>query len=324
MWDTTLPVPVVIRQPIEERLRVAPSHKSASFASRKRASFWFQQWLALSQFLDPLRIPNSHVNYQCVWWKAMAANDRRSPVFDEGLAYDLLPSATRWAVASPFVSWYPRFHHANVELRTAYLDQAMEQVLSSLQPQKKVRLVLLGGGYDLRSIRMAQKYNATPTTSTTTSIIAETIEVDLPPVVAAKQKLLQKRFLKRRPDLKRIIDNVRTFPVDLNDLESVRQLLNECIVTSSNEDCLTVFVFEAVLIYLDKGIPSKLLALLSQAVQTANGKGALLFADTLPLSDVEGSEDLARRELKGLGWTLKDWCPKPGRTRHLGWATTCS
>eukprot|EP00977_Amphora_coffeiformis_P009632 scaffold2219_cov177-Amphora_coffeaeformis.AAC.8 len=327
--------PVVVQQPLEERLRVAPSHKSASFASRKRASFWFQNWLAISQFLDPLRIPNSYVNYQCVWWKAMAANDRNSPVFDGGLAYDLLPSVTRWAAASPVVSWYPRFHHANVELRTAYLDQAMEQVLLSLpqSPQQaKVRLVLLGGGYDLRLIRMALKYNATAientaaatTTSSSSSVIAETIEVDLPQVIAAKQRILKERFLRRRPELKNIIDSVQTFPIDLNDLEGVRKLLHEFILvpSSNGDDLITVFVFEAVLIYLDEGIPSQLLALLSQAVRSAKGKGAILVADTLPLSDVDASEDLARKELETLGWVLKDWNLKPGRTRHLGWAAT--
>ena len=269
----------------------------------------------------------------------MAAKDRNSPVFDEGLAYDLLPPVTRWVVASPVVARYPRCHHANVELRTAYLDQAMDQVMLSLSttqssPHMKIRLVLLGGGYDLRLIRTALKYNATTagaenntnTTATITrsNVIAETIEVDLPQVIEAKRRLLVERFLKRRPELKHIIDNVQTFPADLNDLDGVHRLLQESIlVPSSNDDNLmTVFVLEAVLIYLDEGIPSQLLELLSQAVRTAKGMGALLIADTLPLSDVDASEELARTELKKLGWTLKDWNIKPGRTRHLGWATT--
>lgn len=242
----------------------------------------------------------------------MAGNDRTSPVFDEGLAYDLLPSLTRWAISSPIVSLYPRFLHANVELRTAYLDQAMEQVMSEQPP--KVRLVLLGGGYDLRLIRMAHKYGP--------DVVTELIHVDLPQVIAAQQKNLRERLLKRRPALKHIIENVKMIPVDLNELEQVRQLLTEAISTSStSSDCLTVFVLEAVLIYLDEGVPRQLLALLSQTVHaTPSGKGALLFADTLPLSDVSGDHNVAHSELESLGWTLNDWSLKPGRTRHLGWA----
>ena len=100
----------------------------------------------------------------------------------------------------------------------------------------------------------------------------------------------------------------------------MRRLLQESIL-SQKDDCLTIYVLEAVLIYLDEGIPRQLLALLSQSDRN-EGDSVLLFADTLPLSDVEGSEALARRELEAVGWRLHEWCRKVGRTRHLGWASS--
>ena len=53
----------------------------------------------------------------CLWWKAIAGNDKSSPVHDYSLSYDLLPPVTRWIVSSRLCRLYPRLHHANVEIR---------------------------------------------------------------------------------------------------------------------------------------------------------------------------------------------------------------
>jgi len=53
----------------------------------------------------------------CLWWKAIAGNDKSSPVYDYSLSYDLLPPVTRWLVSKRLCRFYPRLHHANVEIR---------------------------------------------------------------------------------------------------------------------------------------------------------------------------------------------------------------
>ena len=298
---------------------------------RQRASFWFHRFLALSQWLDPLRLPNSFVNYQCVWWKALSGNDKASPLFDRGWAYDMLPPVTRWAVASTFVPLYPRYHHANVELRTAYLDQAMKTIVQrQIAPHpeiRKIRLVLLGCGYDLRSLKMAHNYGTQQC-----HYEMELIELDLPDVISAKRTLLQKRFCKRRPELKKWVDSIQTFGVDLNHVDQVRDILNKILETSSggsgdNNNCFTVFVFEAVLVYLNDGVASQLLRILSDLLKkhaTASREsnlGCVCFADVLSNVDEDQNEESARKELAQNGWELQDWLPKPGKTRHMGWAT---
>ncbi|CAB9529116.1 expressed unknown protein [Seminavis robusta] len=303
---------------VAARLGVKPTNSSASPRQRQRAYYWFRRLLTVAQLFDPIPIPNSFVNYQCVWWKAISGNDKTSVLQDHGLAYDLLPPVTRWAVASPLAPLYPRFHHGNVELRTKYLDTAVDQIIQTAQQQqtkKQIRLVLMGGGYDLRSLRMAQLYP---------DLILDLVEMDLPHVVDAKKKLFHHRLLRRRPELSTLVKSLRLLAVDLNDLQQVQAALLETVLVDDGGDWFTVFVFEAVLIYLDKGIPSQLFATISSALRNNNQLGgALCFADTL--SNVEdGNEAQAKEELKQNGWDLQDWITKPGRTKHLGWALLSS
>jgi O-methyltransferase involved in polyketide biosynthesis len=296
----------------------APTNPSASRLQRRTAYFLFPRLLAIFQLLDPIHIPNSFVNLQCVWWKAISGNDKNSSLWDGGLAYDLLPPISRWVVATPLAPLYPRFHHANVELRTKYLDTAMDQIVGHAKAQnscQKVRLVLLGCGYDLRSLRMALQYASA-------GITWDFIEMDLPTVIDAKKKLFQQRLLKRRPSLTEVVNSIRMFEVDLKDLQQVKTTLDQALQRDDNT-WFTVFVFEAVLIYLPDNIRSQLLSLLSKALREGQRDGAVCFADTLPnVSD--GNEEEAKRELIQNGWDLQGWIPKPGRTRHLGWATLSS
>ena len=130
-------VPASLKNPSKHTVVVAakkvgilPSDTAASRRQRQRASWWFRQLLKLSQCLDLLQTPYSYVNYQCVWWKAISGG---SSLPDGGLAYDLLPPVTRWAVAPLWTPLCPRFDHANVELRTQYLDSAMERAITNLE-----------------------------------------------------------------------------------------------------------------------------------------------------------------------------------------------
>jgi len=66
---------------------------------------------------DGCKPKDSKLALACLWWKAIAGNDRTSPVYDYQLSYDLLPSITRWIVNRRICRFYPRLHHANVEIR---------------------------------------------------------------------------------------------------------------------------------------------------------------------------------------------------------------
>ena len=331
---------------VAKRVGVAPTDSKATRRQRLRAYWWFKKLLTISQFFDPIQIPNSYVNYQCIWWKAISGNDRNSPLYDTSgglLYYDLLPPVTRLAVATPLATYfYPRFHHANVELRTYYLDTVMEQIVKSSIPlpssndndtttmkqqHTTIRLVLFGCGYDLRSLRMALRYQEQQ------GYRMEFIELDLPHVIEAKQLLFQQRLVRRRPDLKELISQIQMFGVDLNDIDQVESILKSQLTANDiATPSITIFVFEAILVYLDEGIPSKILTVLSEILRGRSGPSsgsgvattaAICFADTLE-NIKSNQESEAREELKKYGWDLQDWITKPGKTNHLGWATLLS
>jgi len=137
---------------------------------------------------DGCRPKDSKLALACLWWKAIAGNEKSSPVHDYSLSYDLLPPVTRWIVSRRVCRFYPRLHHANVEIRTAYLDKALTNIINTIMNdhnnatsttmqqmrKKKIRLVVMGGGYDTRSIKLLEQSllmqsGDDVTTTTTTS-----------------------------------------------------------------------------------------------------------------------------------------------------------
>eukprot|EP00978_Attheya_sp_CCMP212_P008765 scaffold20594_cov60-Attheya_sp.AAC.4 len=167
-----------------------------------------------------------------------------SPAFDGGLTYDLLPPLTRRLVHPRLARFYPRLHHANIEIRTAFLDQSVEKIIRSknkINADTKIRLISLGGGYDGRSIKLKQK-----------GLIDEAYDLDLADVVYAKQKLFE-RLAKRRSLAIGDLPQLKT--IDLNKIEEVRHILTNILTAPTihgNEDWHTIFLFEGVMIYLDE------------------------------------------------------------------------
>ena len=277
------------------------------------AKVWKRAWWILKYATPLLHLfdrdvpPNSSLNLYCLWWKALSGNDKNSPVFDDSLSFDILPRGTRWIVAKP--SLFPRLHHANVEIRTSFLDRSVTKFAQE-NPKSRIQLVSFGAGYDVRSIKLTER-----------KVVDRAFELDLPNVVQAKQRILDsKRFRRRRPHIDSHI--LPTFcPVYLNDLDSVKKTLNEILETSSGNEWFTIFLFEAVMIYLDDGVPEALLKACSDALKSTNNRGALVFADRL--ENVPGGDSLiGRQELANVGWNLIEWLPKPGLARHMGRAVT--
>mmetsp|Transcript_11699 Transcript_11699/g.16622 ORF Transcript_11699/g.16622 Transcript_11699/m.16622 type:complete len:396 (-) Transcript_11699:75-1262(-) len=311
-FNSTIPSP--------EEAALSLGVRPTSVASQRR---WKVAWaihkrlLPLLHLFDSCNLPNSSLNIACMWWKALSGNDRKSPVYDNGLSYDVLPSTTRLIVGRFFRKFYPRLHHANVEMRTAFLDNSITRVIEKvkkLDDSKKVRLITFGAGYDLRSVKFLER-----------ELIEEAVELDLAEVVEGKGRLLGTgKLLKRRPWLRKV-KMPKLVSSNLNDIDSVKDILGNIIEEKSNNnenDVIikwhNIFVFEAVMIYLDKGVPCSLLQTLSTIIHDKNLVDAsLCFADRL--ENIPGGDlNAAEVELARNGWQLRTWKPKPGLARHMG------
>ena len=302
--NSTIPDP----KQVAMKLNIKPT-KEASTKEWQNAWKLLKRILPILHLFDRCKPPDSSLNLACMWWKALAGNDVSSPVYDNGLSYDILPSGFRILVHKRLCRFYPRLHHANVELRTAFLDSAIQKIMDLDDVNgKKIRLICFGAGYDLRSIKLLER-----------KWIDEAYELDLQQVVDAKAKLIgDKRLLKRRPWLRKI-QMPKMIPSDLNDIDTLRQQLNDILSKGNNDDYHTIFVFEGVMIYLNEGIPSSLLKVTSDALRNHNAEGSLCFADRL--ENIPGGDyELGLKELNNNGWDIQEWCPKPGLARHMGYA----
>ena len=268
--------------------------------------------LPLLHAFDRTKPPDSSLSLAVLWWKALSGNDASSPAADGGLSYDLLPSGSRKIVSRLMRRLYPRLHHANVEIRTAYLDRAVTKIVKDVRQMdasrnQRIRLIVLGGGYDIRSVKLRER-----------GLIDEAIELDLPQVVEAKRKLLTNRLLKRRGMKESVLPTL--YSIDLNDIDGVRKQLVD-IVTRGDEaewnQWHNIFLFEGVMIYLNDGVPSALLRTCSGVLICNVLSGSLVFADRLE-NVPEGKEQAAEIELSSNGWSLNEWLPKPGLARHMG------
>jgi hypothetical protein len=311
--NSTIPTPEQVAQKLGVK-----STKETSAKTWKRAWRLQKKVLPLLHSMDSCRPPDSSLNLACLWWKALSGNDMSSPVYDDGLSYDILPSGFRLLVSRRLVGLYPRLHHANVEFRTAFLDQSISNILDKVEKSRnkietrnkmKTRLICFGAGYDLRTIKFLEGHK-----------IDQAFELDLPNVVEAKEKLIgSKRLMKRRPRLSQV-NMPNLIPADLNDLESLKASVTNIVRGNDAKHWYNIFVFEGVMIYLDEGIPSSLLKLTSSVLKEESASGSLCFADRL--ENVPGGDhDKGKLEMKRSGWELDEWCPKPGLARHMGSAT---
>jgi len=299
--------------------------KKATPREWKRAWKIFRTIIPLLHAFDRLRPPDSSLALHCLWWKALSANDPGSPVADGGLAHDLLPPLVRAIAGRRIGRMFPRLHHANVEVRTAFLDRAVaSSAAAATDAGGRVRLVSLGAGYDVRSIKFRER-----------GAVDAAVELDLPAVVAGKARILgSRRFRRRRPGAAAAGLLPEFHTIDLNDVGAVGEVLRRLLSPKEGgpsgkgeEDgagtsvvCHTIFVLEGVMIYLDEGVPHALLGMLSDVLRTVDcggGGGTLCFADRL--ENVPGGDlDAGRAELKHNGWELTEWQPKPGLARHMG------
>ena len=254
------------------------------------------------------------------WLKAIGGNSRRGGVDDAGLGYDLLPPKTRAIVAKPLASLYPLLHHQNVLLRSAYLDREVAKALgeSGSNDSAQSTVVVLGAGFDLRSLRLSSEADA-----------VRWVEVDLPHVIEQRSRLLG-RLARRRPALGPQIEGIEQLAANLSVASEVDATLRAALspegAASSGGQGLdqghAIFVIEALMIYLQ---PERAAALLKACADQARAAGAaratLCFADRLPNMPKLGTNVAdASRVLAQAGFDHDDsvWLPKPGLARHMG------
>ncbi|KAL3936903.1 MAG: hypothetical protein SGBAC_007872 [Bacillariaceae sp.] len=315
------------------------------------------------------------VNLRVLWNKAISSLDPTSPVYEGKVAtseadvdrnrdtvltatsstlsksanfwwsYRLLPPTTRWMLSIIPSSLFPRWFHANIELRTAYLNRAIDQMIDQridlweeaarkeeklvsikehvlhVQEQTsdtrhqqnqsnqilregtprrpKIRLVILGAGYDTRSIRLLQQGR-----------VDQVWEFDLPPVMESKRWLLQRRglwkpripfhqcakgmvltdeqlpsdtahvdkndniFCSTIPSGETKVTQLQCIGLDLNQPDRFRSVLGHLVKESTDKatssssslegdanEWYTIVISEALFLYLEPDIPAQLLTI---------------------------------------------------------------
>lgn len=209
------------------------------------------------------------------------------------------------------------------------------------------RVITLGAGFDTRSLRFQQpsseqklisrKLSDSSSSSArqaiesnSNSLNADFYEVDLPSVVSQKENIF-KRFLMRRPNS--IIPKL--YGADLNEIEEVKSQLSHIFTDSeiaqnneknngkNNGKRPTVFIIEAVLMYLKEENVMPLLSTVMKEAAKHSSSVHLCFADRLPgmpHNDTDLNEEriAAIEILRTVGLELTTWQPKPGRARHMG------
>ena len=292
------------------------------------AFVWKLAWLLHSKTLPILHYfdkcaPNdTFVNLSVLWWKAISGNRRYNKLlYDKGVAYDLLPSFTRFIVAFPLCYLYPNLHHANVAIRTVFLDNRLNEELSQLDNDNNVMVVVLGGGFDTRALRyLNQRYR------NFNSI--DFYEIDLPEVVQQKKNMLD-RFVKRRGSDARV---PKLLPANLNDIDSLKQQLKTIYssVSELNRPTRFIFMAEAVLMYLQ---PEKSMLVLKSCKESClehyqnhgmNQPVSFILADRLPLNSMKIDDanpqlekTAVQQQLRTLGLNILNLQLKPGRARHM-------
>jgi O-methyltransferase involved in polyketide biosynthesis len=213
--------------------------------------------------------------------------------------------------------------HANIELRTAHLHRALDKELQRLRRENgtNIGVIVLGGGYDTRGIQLALQDR-----------VDRVYELDLPAVVQSKRYMLERAIGTNR--LSTLTENDRFLleAVDLNHEKAFDKVLDKILadLKQRQQAWYTIVISEALFLYLDPGVPGRILKRIGQKFQNEKGGGAsFLFADKLELKEVEqadstktstpiATETQMKNWLLQYGWKLQELKIKQGATRHLG------
>jgi len=268
---------------------------------------------------------NTSFNLAVLWWKAISANRWGSCLWDDGITFDLLPPIFRRLVQFPLSWFYPNLHHQNIAIRTVFLDDALQSEISnSLNIENaKVRVVVLGSGYDSRSLRfLNSKFN--------NSTKVDFFEFDLPSVVKVRRLMLE-RFAQRRTSSKKSVRLPTVLETDLNNLDEFTLKIDQLLNQKPDTYVKTIFLVEAVFMYLSDDV---VISFCQQCVRSVIKNNplemvSLCFAHRFPgilnnnttslsLMTMEKERDSVAALLLQSNLQLTRWMPKLGRARHMG------
>jgi hypothetical protein len=281
-------------------------------------------WKINGQYLIPLLhsndnivVPDSFVNLRVLWCKALSSfNPKSTAGVYEGhvepkfITYNMLPQPSRNIIK--YFWWsFPRWMHANIELRTTYICQSIHTVLDRLHHKEgqqrrrrenhRICMIVLGGGYDTLATKLLYQH-----------FVDRVYELDLSSVVETKQKLLHRAFSssslqgEQQERWKAVSSNWNIKEVDLNDITAITTVLDEIQTELQDSDGSTttkwhtIIVSEALLLYLNPGMAGTILEQLSQRFGGNGGStgqkkkkrgspkfdgATFIFADKLPIDN---------------------------------------
>jgi len=229
---------------------------------------------------DDCGVEDAAKNLRVLWVRALLAN---SGILEDDIAFHLLPASTRFVVSEgmvgawkgliPFCDW--------IFKRTEYIDSILETFSGFQRTHEQAtakQVVIIGAGYDTRSLRWQQDG-------------LNFFEVDLPEVLSGKQRLhaKYKEQLGKEGDALQLPKMVG---LDLNEAINV-DLLKLLEAQGLRVDQPTMFVFEAVLFYLEPEAVEAITGSIFQWAQKAEAEGAAGAEAVITFTD----------SLKGMGVT---------------------
>ena len=315
---TTTPLMTAQRKHVALLLGVRPTMPNAPKWLYRRAWRIHNAVLPILHWKDVSTVEHKNA-LKVLWCKAITSLDPESICHDDDWTYDMMPDYTRWWMLKFVpVSFYPRLHHANVEFRTVFLNRSIQQEMARLPASTHIRIVAIGGGYDVRTTRLLSQNPR----------VQEAWELDLPVVVEGKGVLLQ-RLQERRRDTKGAVQLPELRSVDLNDLDAVQAIVSELSKNKNDgESWHTIYIIEGVMMFLESGTPKELFDLFRQMAQANKENASICFADHLTSSSSsengscltdEHERDMVQSLFRSAGWNhLVHWAVKPGKARQMG------
>jgi len=240
---------------------------------------------------DPIQ--DSSKNLRVLWVRALL---NQKGLIDDPVAATFLPPTTRGLVTTDtgaslfnpivqFTEW--------IQARTDFIEDAVQHFLSSPEcsgdkdesSPKECNIVLFGAGYDTRAIRYRNAHGSK----------INFIEVDLPEVTGGKRKLYEKFQRTQDPDWN-LGEQHNLVPLDLNscgDEDGVGLLDTLQKVGGLNKDLPTLFVWEAVLFYVNEDAVRNIMTELTDFTSSRTNS-MLCFTDSLkPFVDVPFSNEVS-------------------------------
>jgi O-methyltransferase involved in polyketide biosynthesis len=291
--------------------------------------------LPLLHVTDPVAPANTCVNLQVLWLKALAGTRGETADY---ISYRCLPTHTRWIVSRPLCWLYPPWMHTTIARRSLFIDDALADVLGLIRERdhrhfhvvtlgagfdtrpmrlgvvenvrRHFHVVTLGAGFDTRPMRLGVVENVQRRTATLDTRLTWS-EVDLPEVIQQKRRMLE-RLTRRRPWLSPRIPSMHSADLSTRSGRRVVHRAAQCDALRSSQAHTTVFVLEALLMYMDPASARELLRV------CGNVPGSLVvFADRLP----GGVDNRAQAEavLKAAGLTLDEWRINAKLERATAW-----